>query len=108
MVLTILWLVLSAFLPLILAFGLYFIGQHSLTGWQHLKSHLKMSDRAIWLRALPFHAGAWALLLSFFLLDSRPAQPGGESIWGLFFIFIACISLPHTLAMNTMYRKSGL
>jgi lycopene beta-cyclase len=104
---TAIWLVLSAFLPLILAFGLYFIGQHSLTGWQHIKSHLNMSDRTIWLRAFPFHAGAWALLLLFFLLSNDPVKPEGESIWGIFFIFIACISLPHTLAMNAMYRKPG-
>lgn len=102
---TVLWLFLSSQLPLLLAFGLYFIGQHSLTGWRHLKSHLQMSHKTIWLHSLPFHAGAWILLAAFYFYWPAAQQGSYGTNWGLFFIFIACISLPHTLAMNTVYRK---
>jgi lycopene beta-cyclase len=103
LVFTVLWLFLSSQLPLLFAFGLYFIGQHSLTGWLHVKDHLKMSHKAIWLHALPFHAGAW-LLLGLFRFFWPSAEMGTP--WGLFFIFIACISLPHVLAMHAMYREA--
>ena len=45
------------------AFGIYFIGQHSLTGWRHIKNHIGWSHKQLWLHALPFHFGAWLLLL---------------------------------------------
>ena len=40
---TILWLLVSSQLPLMLAFGLYFIGQHSLTNWKQNASRLRKS-----------------------------------------------------------------
>jgi len=103
-ILTVTWLFLSSLLPLLFAFGLYFIGQHSLTSWQHIKQHLKMSHKSIWIHSLPFHCGAW-LLLAFVLLF-WPSQDL-ESLWGLFFIFIACISFPHAIAMHGMYQKGA-
>jgi len=103
--LTVVWLTLSSQIPLMYAFGLYFIGQHSLTGWQHIKQHLGMSHQSIWLHALPFHLGAWFLLAIFFYAW-QPAASGNETAgWGIFFIFLACISLPHALSMQTVYRK---
>lgn len=95
------WIMLSSQIPLMFAFGLYFIGQHSFNGWQHVKEHLQMSHTSIWLHSLPFHAGAWILLGIFFLL--RPITNDSSS-WGIFFIFLACLSLPHVLAMQRMYR----
>ncbi len=106
-VLTTFWLTLSYQLPLMQAFALYFIGQHSFTGWKHIKQHLRMSDGAIWMHALPFHAGAWVLLAIFYFLWPYSSVASGESQWGVFFIFIACISLPHALAMQSVYA-SGL
>ncbi len=102
-VLTVVWLFLSSQLPLLFAFGLYFIGQHSLTGWFHVKGHLNKSHKAIWLHSLPFHAGAW-LLLAVFRFFWPPSEM--ETPWGLFFIFIACISLPHVMAMHAMYTMA--
>jgi hypothetical protein len=94
-------------LPLLFAFGLYFIGQHSHVSWSQIQQHLKMSHRSIWLHALPFHAGAWILLFLFFYLWPSTQQGISAGTWGLFFIFIACISFPHVMAMQTVYRKSS-
>lgn len=105
--LTAFWLTLSFQLPLMQAFALYFIGQHSLTGWTHIKQHLRMRDTSIWMHALPFHAGAWLLLSLFYFLWPQTSAEPSASRWGIFFIFIACISLPHALAMQSVYRKTG-
>jgi len=106
-IITIIWLLLSSQLPLLFAFGLYFIGQHSLNGWFHLKGHLKMSHQKIWLNALPFHAAAWLMLALFFLFWPTNAPDQEMSRWGIFFIFIACISLPHVVAMQTVYSRKS-
>ena len=68
MIFTIFWLVLSSQLPLLLAFGTYFIGQHSITSWRHLKNHLQLEHKKIWTHSLPFHIGAWLILALFFAL----------------------------------------
>lgn len=105
--LTAFWLTLSFQLPLMQAFALYFIGQHSLTGWKHVKQHLRMRDTSIWMHALPFHAGAWLLLASVYFFWPQSSAELSDSRWGIFFIFIACISLPHALAMQSVYRKTS-
>ena len=99
------WLMLCSRLPLLFAFGLYFIGQHSHVSWKQIQQHLNMSHRSIWLHALPFHAGAWFILLLFYFWWPAMPQAIGTNLWGLFFIFIACISFPHVMAMQTVYRK---
>ena len=101
---TVLWLMLSSQLPLMIAFGLYFIGQHSFTGWQHIQRHLNLSHQVLWLHSLPFHVGAWVLLALFYFLWPMQAGLNEQLPWGMFFIFIACISFPHVLAMQTVYR----
>jgi lycopene beta-cyclase len=105
--LTAFWLTLSFQLPLMQAFALYFIGQHSLTGWKHVKQHLRMNDKSIWMHALPFHAGAWLLLATIYFLWPLSSAELGDNRWGIFFIFIACISLPHTMAMQAVYTSNS-
>jgi hypothetical protein len=94
-------------LPLLFAFGLYFIGQHSITSWQHISTHLKLKHQKIWLQALPFHAGAWLILLLFlyFYPSNDSFTSTDKRQWGIFFIFIACISLPHVISMQSVYSK---
>lgn len=106
LLLTTLWLMLASGLPLLLAFGLYFIGQHSLTGWQHLQERLQLKPRQLWMQALPFHLGAWLLLLVFYFFWPEGQPWSGLSRWGLFFIFLSCISFPHVLAMHTWYKST--
>jgi len=104
---TLIWLLLSSQLPLLFAFGLYFIGQHSITSWQHISTHLKLKHQKIWLQALPFHAGAWLILLLFlyFYPSNDSFTSTDKRQWGIFFIFIACISLPHVISMQSVYSK---
>jgi Brp/Blh family beta-carotene 15,15'-monooxygenase len=104
-ILTILWLSLTAKVSLILAFGIFFIGHHSLTGWSHLKQDFKMSNWKMWTMSLPFQMGAWLFLLGFYFF--WPEQNHGIlcSKWGIFFIFISCVSFPHILAMHRFYRR---
>ena len=101
---TVTWLIISSQIPLMFAFGLYFIGQHSLTGWKHIQRHLGMTHKKLWLHALPFHAGAWLLLALFIWAQGTMKMESHYFGWGNFFIFLACISLPHAIAMQHVYR----
>jgi Brp/Blh family beta-carotene 15,15'-monooxygenase len=102
---TVLWLTVAAELPLLMAFGLYFIGQHSLTSWNHLSIALNQSNRSIWLHSLPFQIGAWIILVLFIFLWPASENYNLEMLnkYGVFFIFISCISFPHVLTMNMLY-----
>jgi ABC-type sugar transport system permease subunit len=85
-------------LPLLQAFAVYFIAQHSLNGWKHLQGHLRLSSARMWLHALPFTLGALFLgVASFLWLETPPV--------GLFFIALSCLSFPHVLAMDRFYIK---
>ena len=107
MIFTMCWLAISSQLPLLLAFGTYFIGQHSITSWGHLKQHIQNNNRKIWIHALPFHLGAWFILVLFFLLWPMIQSEISSSYntWGIFFIFISCVSFPHVIFMNKLYQK---
>jgi len=107
MIVTVCWLLLSSQLPLLLAFGTYFIGQHSITSWGHLKQHLQLENKKIWIHSLPFHLGAWLILFLFFAIwPSLQNQINtAYSAWGIFFIFISCVSFPHVIFMNKLYQK---
>jgi Brp/Blh family beta-carotene 15,15'-monooxygenase len=102
---TILWLTLATQLPLLLAFGLYFIGQHSVTSWKHISIALNQSNRSIWLHSLPFQVGAWLILALFIFLWPTDGIYNFEMLdkFGVFFIFISCISFPHVITMNMLY-----
>jgi lycopene beta-cyclase len=109
MIFTMSWLAISSQLPLLLAFGTYFIGQHSITSWGHLKQHIQNNSRKIWLHALPFHLGAWLILLLFFVLWPMIESEISKSYnaWGVFFIFISCVSFPHVIFMNKLYKQAS-
>jgi lycopene beta-cyclase len=107
MIFTICWLAISSQLPLLLAFGTYFIGQHSITSWGHLKQHIQLENKKIWIHSLPFHLGAWFILVLFFLLWPMIQSEISSSYntWGIFFIFISCVSFPHVIFMNKLYKQ---
>jgi len=101
---TSLGLLASSTLPLMHAFGLYFIGQHSRTGWQDLRRGLQLSSTSLWKAALPFHAGAWILLGLFYAFKDRlPALDFGPE--SSFFVFLACLSFPHVVTMHRFYGQ---
>ena len=93
------FLFVSQWLPLVVAFGIYFIFHHSYNGWSHLKSSLGKSNLELFKNALPFNVGAFALFLFFFLNQDASL----ESNVSLFFVFISCISFPHILCMHRFY-----
>ncbi len=103
--LTIFWISLTSQLPLIFAFGLYFIGQHSWISWNHIKIRLQLTHKNIWFKSLPFHAGGWLLLVLFLKFWSTRFDTHPSQMWGTFFIFVGCISFPHVISMNKMYIK---
>jgi len=91
---------------LLMAFGIYFIFQHSLRGWQHIRIKFNKSNLELFLSALPFHIGAWIMLgLMYWFLQSWPPDGSGFGLIGIFFVFLSSLSFPHVLAMNSFYRK---
>jgi len=112
MVLTVLWILLSSQLPLLIAFGIYFIGQHSITSWNQLTDYLNIEKKNVWLQSLPFQIGAWIILALFLFIENSSLQfnlskaINTSNTWGIFFIFISCISMPHAFYMSTIYMQS--
>ena len=94
------------FLPLLSAFSLYFIGQHSLNGWRHLKLGLHTTNKGLFVKSLPFNLGAIALLLIFYWSSENILHvKNNAEITSKFFIFLSCISFPHIIWMHKFYKK---
>jgi Brp/Blh family beta-carotene 15,15'-monooxygenase len=74
-------------LPLLLAFGAYFVFQHSFNGWRQLSTQLRLTTAHLWIKALPFTLGGIGLFLVYYFFFDGKA-------WGQFFIFAAALSLP--------------
>lgn len=94
-------LILGIFVPLALAFGLYFILQHSHNAWQHLKKGLGMNSLELYKKSFAFTLGALIIFIftAFFFKDFRDLT----ELWANFFVFLACISLPHFVLMHLFY-----
>jgi len=91
---------LTAFLPLATAFGIYFVLQHSLSGWNHLKLSHKWTNLEMWMKALPFTIGAVVMFLLVFRFDKNSMLA-----WSSYFlIFLSAISLPHIYFMSKLYK----
>ena len=101
MLLSVLMLLISMKLPLLLAFGLFFVFQHSVHGWLHIQSRFHESHLKLAQWAAPFSFGAIAIFFAFFFQ--------GEQFWseqiGVFFIFLSCLSFPHVWEMHRFYRE---
>jgi lycopene beta-cyclase len=101
MALTLIYLMLSSMLPLLLSFGIYFVGQHSMHGWKHLKYGLNETLPNLLIKALPFTLGGIIVILFFMLYFN-------VNYIGVFFIVLSCLSMPHVLSMNYFYSKKDL
>lgn len=97
-------LLLGTQVNLALAFGLYFIFQHSFNAWEHMKSRLGLSSTSMFKKALPFTIGAFVLLL-FILQMNKINFLHEHALFANFFVFLACISLPHIVLMHSFYKK---
>ncbi|MFM8457094.1 MAG: beta-carotene 15,15'-dioxygenase, Brp/Blh family, partial [Ignavibacteria bacterium] len=92
-------LLLGIFLPLLQAFGVYFVFHHSVLGWNHLKQGLQKTHMQLWQLSAPFSITAIGILFLFFINT-------GYTITGfapLFFVFLSCLSFPHVLEMHSFY-----
>lgn len=95
---TLIYVLLSSMLPLLISFGIYFIGQHSVNGWRHLLGGLNEKPQKLWLESLPFSIGGAGIIFAFPLLF-------GPNFWGYFFVLLSCLSIPHIFSMNYFYAK---
>ena len=107
MFITIIWLSLTAMVPLIYAFGLYFIFQHSALGWGHLRQRLKLTHFQMWKQSLVFQLGAWLFLMIYFYYWPIKAM-NNQVGWSVFFIFLSSLSFPHVLAMLRFYNRNAV
>jgi Brp/Blh family beta-carotene 15,15'-monooxygenase len=106
LILSLSMLLLATQLPLLTAFGLYFIGQHSINSWIHIKKARKISNKQFVFHALPFTLGAFFLFGTvIYLLQNELIKLENHNWIALFFIFISCISLPHILVIHGFYKR---
>ena len=105
--LTVCMLFVGMYLPLLSAFSLYFIGQHSLNGWRHLKKGLQTNNKTLYLKSLPFNLGAIGILvISYWLNENYFLLKNNFEMASIFFVFLSCISFPHIIWMHKFYQKS--
>jgi len=97
-------LLLGVKVPLILAFGIYFVFQHSYNAWQHLKLGLQMNSLQMYKKSSFYTFGA--LLIFLLIVYYAKEFMSIEGLWANFFIFIACISFPHFFLMHVFYKTS--
>ena len=90
--------------PLIFAFSLYFIGQHSYNAWMHIKHSLSTSYLSLYKNASPFTLGALFIFVAIYFYGKFNLEYL-KSLSSNFFIFLACISLPHFVLMHLFYKK---
>jgi Brp/Blh family beta-carotene 15,15'-monooxygenase len=94
------YLLLAIKLPLLQAFGVYFIFDHSVKSSQQLLLGFNSHWKKLYPKALPFSAGAILLGLLFYSFNVWNVEGGT----GLFFIFLSCLSFPHVIAMSGFYK----
>lgn len=99
-------LLMGSLVPLIAAFGLYFIVQHSSNAWEHLKNGLSTNSISLYKKALPFTMGAVLLFMIIAMLNNNLLFEN-DKIISSFFIFLACISLPHVFLMHNFYESKN-
>lgn len=87
-------------LPLIEAFGIYFIFQHSWNGWRYLTQITPMKPKELWWQALPFTLASIGLFAAYYYWSA--AQN-----WGLLFIFLSALSFPHVFFMHRAYQTKS-
>ena len=93
---TIGYVLLASYLPLLVSFGIYFVFQHSFYGWRHLRQELVMTSKQLYVQSLPFALGGMAIIAYFLLV-------AGVNYLGMFFIILSCLSIPHVLLMHRFY-----
>ena len=93
-------------MPLMLAFGLYFVGSHSIHAWGHIATKLNIGSAKLYVQSLPFNIGALLIFVIFLYLQHANVQLL-QTYAATFFVFLACISLPHIVLMHLFYKKTN-
>ena len=98
-------LVLSAWLPLLPAFALYFGGWHALCAFDNIhdylrKDHPDLTFKLVYLKSLPFTFVAIIFLCGFILYSNLYIHHFDP--FPILFIFISLITLPHLLIAHQM------
>lgn len=102
------WLVVSTLLvlswtesmPLLWAFGSYFIFHHSLHGWQHLRHGTGWSHWRLWKKGAPFTAGAF-LFMGLAIGTYLATDTSWQMVIGAFFAALSALSAPHILSSHS-------
>lgn len=98
-------LVLSAWLPLLPAFALYFGGWHALCAFDNIhdylrKDHPGLTFKLVYLKSLPFTFVAAIFLCGFILYNNLYVHHFDP--FPILFVFISLITLPHLLIAHQM------
>jgi lycopene beta-cyclase len=99
-------LLLGMKMTLIFAFGAYFIGHHSTNSWNHLKTRLKISHARLLKQAAPFTIAAVIVFVAFLAIQHYDPSKMIQFLESEFFVFLACISLPHVVLMHFFYKRN--
>jgi Brp/Blh family beta-carotene 15,15'-monooxygenase len=92
-------------LPLVLAFGLYYILIHSRSAWSDLGRELSLDTTRMIRLSMPFIAGGCALMgIAYWVIGTTHAVSEHPIV--LLIAGLAAITLPHSLAMALMYRST--
>jgi Brp/Blh family beta-carotene 15,15'-monooxygenase len=102
---SLLMLATAPFIPVLMAFMIFFVGQHSMAGWSHLKNGLKMSSLQLWIRAAPFQLGAWAIIIGGVYLFGSNDTHSFHATVGWFFAFLGSISIPHIIESHRFIQQ---
>lgn len=98
-------LIISAYLPLLPAFSLYFGGWHALCAFDNIHNYLRkdlpnLSFKLVYLKALPFTVVSIAFLCAFLWYCNVYMQRFDP--FPMLFIFISLITLPHLIIAHQM------
>ena len=91
-------------LPLLLAFGIYYILVHSATAWNDLKHGLQLSASTMIKTAAPFTLAGIVFIVAAYALFQRIEPFQGQPV-PLVIMGLAAITLPHTISMSVFYRR---
>ena len=103
MILSSLSLILGIYLPLLQAFGIYFVFHHSFLGWKHIKNRLQKSNLQLWEISAPFSLTAIVTIFLFFINTGYTFSDFAP----LFFVILSCLSFPHVLEMHKFYMEKS-
>ncbi len=94
--------------PLIFAFGLYFNFFHSISAKHQMKLKLNINDAIFYKEGMVYTGGAVLIFLIYITFMYFFESESTKYFVSFFYIFIACISLPHIILMHLFYRNNKI